>query len=168
MLSMLMVVGMLVGPNDGLYESTLDACKRLAAAAAVDPSGATAQERAERRAGKAELDALITFVEKMHAVKAADGWNSATMELQYLTVIRDLVNEGTYLAVLPEEKLAWQRTGLILSFNLYCQASSRDPAADKPRPGEFRQVTQVERTFERFRREYQRRSPIRPPRAELA
>jgi hypothetical protein len=157
MLAMLVTAaGMIVGPNAALFESALDACKRLAAAAAVDPAGSTAQERADRRAGKAELDALIAYVEKIHALKAAGEWNSATMEVQYLTVLRDLINTGTDLAVLPEEVLGWQRIGLVLSFNLYCQAWSRVPAVDEIRPGDLRQdLAQAQRAFGQFRNGYQ-------------
>jgi hypothetical protein len=155
MIAMLMVAGMIVGPSPTLYESALDGCKRLAAAAGVDPSGATAQERADRKAGKAELDALIAYVEKIHALKAAGEWNSATMEVHYITVLRDLVNTGTSLAVLPEEVLGWQRIGLVLSFNLYCQAWSRVPAVGDTRPGDLRQdLAQAERFFVASRNGY--------------
>jgi hypothetical protein len=122
MIAALVLVALTVAPN-GPAEmrapfDPLDACKRLAAAAAVDPAGATPDERAERRARTAVLGPLISYVEKSHKVMADGRWTS-TDSSNYREVVRQLVTAGTDLAVLPEEALAWQRVGLHFSINQY-------------------------------------------------
>src|SRR5262245_55087303 len=133
MIGMLMVAGMLVGPNSGLTDgrSALDACKRLAAAGAVDPAGATIEERSLRQVGKRELDAQIIFVEKAHEVMRIGQWSDEAHS-NYLAVIRDMVTTGTNLAVLPEEVLAWNRIGLVLSFEQYRVVAGRVQAGTAP------------------------------------
>jgi hypothetical protein len=154
MIAALVMAAMTAAPNGPMEMRSpfdpLDACKRLAAAAAVDLAGANSDERATRRARKAELDALIAYVEKSRAVMAAGGWTSAHSS-NYLQVVRQLVAAGTDLAVLSEEALCWQRVGLHLSFAQYRTVAARGEAwADRPQ-----QLNQVRTQFEFFRAEYQ-------------
>jgi hypothetical protein len=151
----LVVALTVAAPNLGLAQmrspfDPLDACKRLAAAAAVDPAGVAPAERAARRAQKERLDSLITYTEKVHQVMAAGQWTSTDF-FNYLQVMRDLVDVGTSLAVLPEEALCWQRVGLTLSFDQYRLVQGRVQAGVDPP----QQLNQARAQFELFRAQYQ-------------
>src|SRR5581483_8805461 len=109
----LAVVGVASSPEVGRTQMELafDACRRLATLASIDPTGANPEERAARRSRKAELDALLIYVQKVHAVISIGRWQPQDF-LNYLTVMQQLATAGTALAVLPEEALCWQRAGL--------------------------------------------------------
>jgi len=151
MIGMMVIFVALVAPNGELTgtQSALDACRRMAAAAAVDPTGATPEERAARRARLAELEALLTYIEKTHKVLAVGYWNSAYHH-NYLQVTRQLVAAGADLAVLPEETLCWQRIGLTLSFNHYHLIQSQARAGVDA----TRELNQARTQFELFRTQY--------------
>lgn len=62
---------------------------------------------------RAELEAIVRFIEKFHPLIGRE--MTATEVFNYHQVVRDLVNTGLHLAVLPEEQLCWERAGLNLS-----------------------------------------------------
>jgi hypothetical protein len=152
MIVMLMVAGMTLAPNTALADGrgALDACKRLAAAGAVEPAGATVEQRALIQPRKRELDSLIIFTARTHEVMRTGQWSDG-LHQQYLTVIRDLVNAGQAVAVLPEETLAWERIGLVLSYEQYRVVAGRVQAGTAP----AQQLGMARAQFERFRDRYQ-------------
>jgi hypothetical protein len=147
----LAVVGVVSSPEVGQaqMQSAFDACRRLATLASIDPAGATPEERAARQARKAELDALLIYVQKIHAVISIGRWQPQDY-LNYLTVQQQLATAGAALAVFPEEALCWQQAGL------NCAAAGRlftwqRVAAGKEPP---QNLHQAEAQYERFRGQY--------------
>lgn len=90
--------------------SAMAAMKRLTAAANV-PTPGDDQETSARRT---HLGELVRFVEKFHS-QIAIGRYTASELFNFLQVAHDMVNAGSVLAPLAEEKLCWERAGLNLA-----------------------------------------------------
>lgn len=87
--------------------STAAALKRLAASARMPNPG----EDARAAAWRAELDALVKFTDRF-AATAAKRELTQNESYNYLQVVRDTIDTGTWLCRLPEERLCWLRVGL--------------------------------------------------------
>src|SRR5262245_46765368 len=126
MIGALVLAGMMAVPNTGPadWQSAMVLCKRLVAAAAVDPTGGTPEELAAWQARLEEFRDLQIYLVKLRTVMEIGRW-TAQDSSNYRQVVRQLVTTGTGCAVLPEEVLAWQRVGLILSYEQYRMAQGR-------------------------------------------
>ncbi len=124
--------------------------ERLAAAASIRRSAGPA-EMPERLVQKELLNQLIAFVVRGHAHLTAGEWTGAEM-LNIQEVTRDVVETWSGLAVLPEERLCWQRAGLDLAYVQFQMVGARVAAGTMPP----RYLSQARTHFEHFRSGYNR------------
>jgi hypothetical protein len=125
--------------------ATVDRLVAAAVARRGDGSDEALRSRLDR------LEALRAFAVRAHQRILIGGVNGSDL-FNFLQVERDLVETGSGLAVLPEERLCWQRAGLNLAYANYRVVSERVTA------GALTSVhlDQVRAQFELFRTGYNR------------
>lgn len=87
-------------------------------------TAAASARRGDRPEQVARLEALQVFAARAHQRILADHFQGADL-FNFLQVERDLIETGAGLALLPEERLCWQRAGLNLAHAHYLIVRAR-------------------------------------------